>query len=130
MLQIFVSIAMKALMSVLTKETICGFIQAGIDKLQAHVASTENKMDDALIPATNLVLAALDVPGPDGEIDISNEFMKLFNLLGEQKNIFLDAGLDWIENKVEASETKVDDMIVLPMCKLVREVLKVPDDDE
>ena len=55
--------------------------------------------------------------------------MKLFNILGSQKNVFIDGGLDWIEDKVEASVNKVDDAAVLPMCNLIRTVLRVPDDD-
>lgn len=42
---------------------------------------------------------------------------------------WIDMGLDMIEDKVEASESKTDDMIVLPLCKIVREALSVPDND-
>lgn len=130
MLEMFVSTAMKALMSVLTPEKIRGFIEAGADRLTEYVTGTENKLDDALVPAVNLVLAAIDVPGPDGKIDVSAELMKLFALLEEQKDLFVDAGLDYIEDNVAASESKIDDMVVLPMCNLVRSVLNVPDNDE
>jgi hypothetical protein len=130
MLKVFVSVAMNALMSVLTPELIRGFIQAGVAKISEHVAATKNKTDDILIPALNLVMSALDIPGPDGKIDISSELTKLFFALGAQKNEFIDAGLDWIENNIEATENKIDDMVVLPMCSLVRTVLNVPDNDE
>ena len=43
---------------------------------------------------------------------------------------FIDKALDAVENMVEASTTKWDDMIVLPLCKLIREVSGVPDDDD
>lgn len=42
---------------------------------------------------------------------------------------FIDAGLDWIEETVEKSETKIDDKLVLPICDLLRRTLNVPDDD-
>lgn len=127
---IFVKLAMEALLSVLTPEKIKGFIQTGIQRIQDYVAKTENKLDDSLIPATNLVLAALEIPGPNGEIDVSAELNKLFALLGNTKDIFIDAGLDWIENKVIESPMQFDDLTVLPMCSLVRKVLNVPDNDD
>lgn len=43
---------------------------------------------------------------------------------------WIDMGLDLIEDKVEASVSKTDDMIVLPMCKIIREALSIPDNDE
>lgn len=130
MLQQFAMLAVNALLSVLTPEKIRAFISVGIAKVQEYVRSTPGDLDDSLvIPASNLVLAALEIPGPKGEIDISGELKKLFDALGDLKSIFIDAGLDYIEDKVEASENKVDDMIVLPACKLVRVVLRVPDND-
>jgi hypothetical protein len=41
----------------------------------------------------------------------------------------MDALLDKIEDAVEASENQVDDMVVLPMCRRVRELMDIPDDD-
>ena len=130
MLQGFVSIAMSALMSVLTPERIRGFILAGRDAVVQKVKQTEAEWDDKLlIPACDLVLAGLDIPGPDGEVDVSAEMLKLYRALGEYKDDFIDAGLDFIEQKVVDSANKVDDAIVLPMCRVVRRVLNVPDDD-
>ena len=43
---------------------------------------------------------------------------------------WIDTGLDIIEDKVAASPSKTDDMIVLPICKIIREALSVPDNDE
>jgi hypothetical protein len=48
---------------------------------------------------------------------------------GEDLKKWIDMGLDIIEDKVEASESTTDDMIVLPICKIVREALSVPDND-
>ena len=56
--------------------------------------------------------------------------MFLERLSGEEVKKWIDVGLDMIEDKVEASPSKTDDMIVLPLCKLVREALSVPDNDE
>lgn len=130
MLQQFAMFAVNALLSVLTPEKVREFIQAGVAKVQEYVRSTPGEVDDALvIPASNLVLAALEIPGPDGQIDINGELKKLFDALGDLKTVFIDAGLDYIEDKVIASENKIDDTVILPACNLVRTVLRVPDND-
>lgn len=41
----------------------------------------------------------------------------------------IDAALDAIENGVEATENKLDDALVLPLCKMVRIAANVPDND-
>ena len=41
----------------------------------------------------------------------------------------VDGILDIIEDAVEKSENQIDDTIVLPVCRQVREVFNVPDDD-
>jgi len=55
--------------------------------------------------------------------------MFIDKLNGEDLKKWIDMGLDMIEDKVEESPSKTDDMIVLPMCKVVREALSVPDND-
>ena len=41
-----------------------------------------------------------------------------------------DALLDVIEDSVEKSSTKVDDMLILPLCKMMRNTFDIPDEDE
>ena len=41
----------------------------------------------------------------------------------------VDALLDVIENSVEKSENKIDDIIVLPLCKLIRDTFGIEDND-
>ena len=41
----------------------------------------------------------------------------------------VDGILDKVEEAVEKSESKLDDAIVLPLCKKARELLNVPDED-
>jgi len=124
-----VTFAVNALLSALTPERVKGFIQAGVKAIQDRARATETEADDFLIPASNLVLAALEVPGPDGQIDVSGELGKLFVSLGDLKDLFVDSALDYVEDSVVASENKLDDAVVLPLCSLVRRVLNVPDND-
>jgi hypothetical protein len=130
MIQQVVMFAINSLLAALPPEKIKGFIREGADEIKARFAATPNKFDDAAIPAIDLVLAALNVPGENGEIDVTAELKKLLKILGDQSKIFIDAGLDWVEIKVTESPTKLDDIAILPLCRLVRNVLNVPDDDE
>jgi hypothetical protein len=53
------------------------------------------------------------------------------NLLSpENLRKFADLVLDAIENKVEATENKWDDAVILPMCQTVRDAFNIPDNDE
>jgi hypothetical protein len=55
----------------------------------------------------------------------------LFTVLTpENLRKFVDAGLDAIEDLVQESENKIDDAIVLPICKTIRTAFNVPDNDE
>ena len=42
---------------------------------------------------------------------------------------FIDLVLDFIENTVAKSDTKVDDEILIPICNLLRATFNVPDND-
>jgi len=42
---------------------------------------------------------------------------------------FIDQGLDYIEDRVADSKTKIDDVTILPLCALIRDALDVPDND-
>lgn len=41
----------------------------------------------------------------------------------------MDALLDVIENSVASSNNKIDDAIVLPLCKLIRDTFNIEDND-
>ena len=41
-----------------------------------------------------------------------------------------DGILDAIENAVENSSNKIDDMVILPICKRAREVFNIEDNDD
>ena len=61
--------------------------------------------------------------------------IKLFTLILEQlspdvlKKV-VDMGLDIVEDKVAQTPNKIDDAIVLPLCKKIREAFDIPDNDE
>jgi len=42
---------------------------------------------------------------------------------------FGDELLDWIENKVAATDNKIDDALILPVIKDIRERYNIPDND-
>jgi len=43
---------------------------------------------------------------------------------------FADTLLDFVEDFVEGTNSKIDDKLVLPLCARLREAFGVPDDDE
>jgi len=45
-------------------------------------------------------------------------------------DLFADRMLDWIENKVLGSASKIDDRLILPICKGIRSGFNIPDNDE
>ena len=131
MFQQFLMFMVNGLFALLTPEKIRGFILEGSNRVVDLIKSTETTADDKLIlPAVNLVLAALEIPGENGQIDVDSELKKLFRALGDYTKVFIDAGLDYIEDMVLESKTKIDDMAILPMCQIARDVLNVPDNDE
>ncbi len=42
---------------------------------------------------------------------------------------FIDQFLDFIENYVLGTKSKLDDDIVLPICEMLRKTMGIPDDD-
>lgn len=55
--------------------------------------------------------------------------MFISRMSGEDMKKWIDQGIDIIEDKVKDSPSKTDDMIVLPLCKILREAFSVPDND-
>lgn len=58
---------------------------------------------------------------------ISTALLMLLKLLPKD---WLDEILDKVEKKVVESPGKVDDFVVLPLCKYIREKLNIPDNDK
>lgn len=50
-------------------------------------------------------------------------------LSDEQLKEFADKLLDFVEDAVEQSGTSLDDAIILPICKKIREAFGIPDND-
>jgi hypothetical protein len=55
--------------------------------------------------------------------------MLLRALTPELLKKFVDIALDFVEDKVLGTASTVDDAIVLPLCKLIRNTFGIPDDD-
>ena len=61
---------------------------------------------------------------------ITSILSAILALLSEDKfKAVVDSLLDKVEDLVEKSDNKIDDAIVLPLCKKLRELLDVPDND-
>lgn len=55
----------------------------------------------------------------------------IINLLPKETGKeFLDNAFDWVEDKIAASENKIDDAVIQPLINKAREILDVPDGDD
>lgn len=50
-------------------------------------------------------------------------------LSGDDIKKWADMGLDLLENKIAASPSKIDDMAILPIIKIIREAFQIEDND-
>jgi hypothetical protein len=66
------------------------------------------------------------------KLDLLKMFVSLVSakLSQEQLRELVDKGLDMVEDCVKGTENEYDDVIVLPMCKLIRDSFSIPDNDE
>jgi len=53
----------------------------------------------------------------------------LERLDSEDVKKWIDFGLDLIEDKVKASPNKLDDSLVLPIVRVIRDAVSIPDND-
>lgn len=116
------------IMSVFNNDAVKEFALYIITWLEEKAQSTDNKYDDAfLIPAMVAFRSALEVPDSDVVATLISEFMKMVDS-GVFKEM-ADAMLDWLEDKALSTDTKYDDMIVIPLCNTVRAAFDIPDND-
>jgi hypothetical protein len=64
-----------------------------------------------------------------------NVLVHLFTLVlemlkPEHVQIVIGKAIDAVEDLVKESHTKIDDILVLPLCKKIREGLGIPDNDK
>lgn len=55
--------------------------------------------------------------------------LMLDRLNSDEVKMWIDQGLDMMEDAVASSPNKYDDMIVLPLIKVFREATNIPDND-
>lgn len=95
--------AIKIIMGILSPDLLSGLWEKLKGMVTQHVEGTNNTVDDFV-----------------------------WNLLrggGPEMVLIVDTVLDYLEDKVLGSASKVDDTLVLPVCDLLRNVLNVPDND-
>ncbi len=51
-------------------------------------------------------------------------------LTPEMLKSFADNLLDWVEDAVEESKNKIDDVTILPLCAMVRSTFDIPDGED
>ena len=96
--------AIKIVMGILSPELISGLWEKLKDIVTKYVEGTNNTVDDFVW-----------------------NFLKGGG--GPEMVLIVDTILDYLEDKVLGSASKIDDVLVLPICDLLRNVLNVPDND-
>ena len=119
---------MKKLISFFGEDALKEFATMALTFIKEKAESSDNKYDDTfLIPACIAAEKSLMVPGTD-VIGVLLEQIMLMLKGGAMKE-FADKMLDWIEDKAKSTDTKYDDMILLPMTATIRAAFNIPDND-
>ena len=95
--------AISLLMKLLSPELVKKGVDYLKEKIEAFVAGTDTSIDD-------FIYAALK--GSSDEL-----------------KAMMDWGLDFIEDYVLGSASKIDDALILPVCSMIRVALEIPDED-
>ena len=88
-------------------------------------------MDDRIVlPICDALRASLEIDD-EPNVDLVAELVKLMSGMfqGDILKLFVDYVLDFIETYVTGTKSKIDDLIVLPVCMAIRALLNVPDND-
>ncbi len=143
-ISLLMPILMKVLRSDATADLVRDFGDRVVGFVESKVIGSESKVDDTLVlPLLKILKAGLGNlvdgslgGGPDGTQgdlleSIVPAFLKLFSQDTDQNlaRKFGDMALDFIEDKVEGSKSRIDDLLVLPICELIRATAKIPDND-
>jgi hypothetical protein len=95
-----------------------GLIVRIIDRLRGEVPEADSELMGAAAEAA-------DMPG------LLEMVKNVFASIPPEAVQFLgDALFDIVEDAIEASATKIDDMFLLPAIGLARKALEIPDDDD
>lgn len=121
-------------------------INSGLEFIESKIKATENTYDDASIfPVLKLIRASLGIPDDHEETFVSTAsngatvdkagmlsmlLTSLFSMISpELVKGFIDSGLDVIENIIATSETKTDDMLIIPLINMIRISFDIKDND-
>jgi uncharacterized membrane protein len=129
------------LLSFLSPEMIKNTINSALEFLEDKVNATNTELDNAaVIPVIRMIRTTLGIidtnSGNYHEVKtttgvmITNLLTSLFTVMPpEMIKGFIDQGLDVVENMIQASETTMDDSLILPIIVMIRTTFDIPDND-
>lgn len=129
------------LLALLSPEMIKKTLNSALEFIEEKVNETATELDNAtILPVIKLIRTTLGIidsaPGNYQAVKSTTAMMLnqllsgLFMYLSpDLVKGFIDKGLDVIENTVEASETKLDDTLMLPIINMIRTTFDIPDND-
>lgn len=134
-----IAMLVQLLLSVLSPERLKDFADTALDFIKEKVLGTASTIDDRIVlPICDMIREAFVIP--DDNVKEKMEVKK--NLIGMLIPLllssltpplikdFADTALDFIEEKVLGTASKIDDALVLPVCNMIRNAFEIPDDDE
>lgn len=129
------------LLSFLSPKMIKNTINSALEFLEDKVNATETELDNAaVIPVIQMIRTTLGIIDTNSEnyhevktttgVMITNLLTTLFAVMPpEMIKGFIDQGLDVVENMIQASETTMDDSLILPIILMIRTTFDIPDND-
>ena len=129
------------LLSFLSPEMIKNTINSALEFLEDKVNDTETELDNAtVIPVIKMIRTTLGIIDSNTEnyhevktttgIMITNLLTTLFTVMSpELVKGFIDKCLDSVEDMIQASETTMDDSLLLPVINMIRTTFDIPDND-
>lgn len=114
------------LLALLSPEMIKKTLDSALNFLETKIAETTNEYDDAtILPVIKMIRTTLGIIDGNSEnyAQIKSNTGQMLNQLlsgllmylsPELIKGFIDTGLDVVENMVAASDTKMDDVLIIP----------------
>lgn len=96
--------------------------------IREKVAGTASTVDDMIVLP---LMEAAEKMVEMGNTNLALEYLivAIGEFTGDLIKELADKILDLIENKIEDTKNKFDDIMLLPICKVIRAVADIPDND-
>lgn len=114
---------MTTLVKALPTDFAKSYVQRGINWCGTYVMNTENEVDDAIfLPMLDAANHVLEVTG-DIELSLMYLGQVISEFGSELSRRYIEDTLNWAEEEILESKSKVDDLLILPLVTILRRTL-------